>query len=982
MRPLNHLLTATGVAALLAGCAAAPLDPEKAYEAAVAAAPAAPAAPGVPSPAQGGPAGQPAPAAWPVSDLKPDPGVRFGQLPNGMRYAVMRNATPAGEASFRLRVDAGSLMERDDQLGLAHFMEHMIFNGTRNVPEGEFIKRLERVGLAFGPDTNAYTSFDETVYMLELPDTRTEVVDTALLLMREAAGEATLATEAIDRERGVVLSEERTRDTPGLRMVKSQFDFLMKGQLPPKRFPIGDVSVLRTAPRERFFSFYEQYYRSENATFIAVGDFDPAEMEAKIRSRFSDWRGQGAAGVGPNLGRVAERGTEARAFVETGAPAQLTIAWMSPPELDPDTRAERREEWVESLGLAVLNRRLERISRGDNPPFISASAGHGTSLDAADQTQISVAYQTGQWRRALEAAEQEGRRAVQHGVSQRELDREITEARTSLQASVAGQATRRSPALASAIAAQVNDDDVFTAPDENLAVFNEAVRGLTAEQVNAAIKPLFEGEGPLVFVSSPQPITDADRAVAAAFNGSRQVAVAPPSAQTGKAWAYTNFGTSGRVAERREVPDLGATFVRFENGVRLTVRPSRNRKDQVLAAARIGDGELDLRRDRPSPAWVAGAALTEGGLGKLTTEEIEEALAAEVYGASFSIDDDAFVLSGGTRPEDLDTQLQVLAAYATDPGWRPQGVERLKAFAPNLHNQLEASPGGVLGRDLPRLLRSGDPRFGLPSREAMAAATLDQVRTEIGAPLSREPIEVVITGDVTVEEAIRQTAATFGALPRRTDDTVSAAATRTPFPAGTPEPVRLTHKGRPDQAVAYIAWPTDDFPSNPQDARALRVLEQVMRLRLVDEIREKQGVTYSPGTSYEAAWVYPDYGYLAASIEAPPDKLQPFFADAEKIAAGLRDAPVTADELQRAVQPRVEAIQRAQAGNEYWLGQLAGAQTDLRRLNVIREAITGLQKVTPADIQRVARQYLVNNRAYRLVVAPEARPAGAAGGSN
>jgi zinc protease len=321
----------------------------------------------------------------------------------------------------------------------------------------------------------------------------------------------------------------------------------------------------------------------------------------------------------------------------------------------------------------------------------------------------------------------------------------------------------------------------------------------------------------------------------------------------------------------------------------------------------------------------------------------------------------------------------VLAAYATDPGWRPQGVERLKAFAPNLHNQIEASPGGVLGRDLPRLLRSGDPRFGLPSREAMAATTLDQVRSEIGGPLSREPFEVIITGDVTVEEAIRQTAATFGALPRRTDDAVPSAASRTPFPAGRTEPVRLTHKGRADQAVAYMAWPTDDFPSNPQDARALRVLEQVMRLRLLDEIREKQGVTYSPGTSYEAAWVYPDYGYLAASIEAPPDKLQPFFADVEKIAAGLRDAQVTADELQRAVQPRVESIQRSQAGNEYWLGQLAGAQTDPSRLQLIREAITGLQKVTPADVQAVARQYLVEGRAYRVIVTPEAKAsAGAA----
>ena len=978
MRSLHSLLAAAGAAALLAGCASTPLEPEDAYAAAVASGPAAPAAPGVPSPAQGGPAGQPARASWPVSDLKPDPGVRFGQLPNGMRYAIMKNATPAGEASFRLRIDAGSLMEDENQLGLAHFMEHMIFNGSQNVPEGEFVKRLERVGLAFGPDTNAYTSFDETVYMLELPETRAEVVDTALFLMREAADKATLSTEAINRERGVVLSEERTRDTPGLRMIKSQFDFFMKDQLPPKRFPIGDVSVLKTAPRERFVSFYEQYYRPENATFVAVGDFDPAEMERKITASFGDWRGQGPAGVGPNLGKVAARATETRAFVEPGAPAQLTLAWMNEPELDPDTRAERRETWVENLGLAVLNRRFGRISRGDNPPFISASAGHGTSLDAADQTQISASYQAGQWSRVLSAVEQEQRRLVQYGITQRELEREITESRTSLQAAVAGQNTRRSPALASGIVGRVNDDKVFTAPDEGLAVFEEAVRGLTAEQVNASLKPLFAGQGPLVFVSSPQPITDADRAVAAAFNQSRQLAVAPPSAQTGKAWAYTDFGAPGRVVERREVADLGTTFVRFENGVRLTVRPSQNRKEQILVAARAGDGELDLARNRPSPAWVADAALTEGGLGKLTTEEIEEALAAEVYGANFGVDDDGFVLSGGTRPDSLDTQLQVLAAYMTDPAWRPLGLERLKAYAPNLQDQIESTPGGILSRDLPRLLRSGDQRFGLPGRAAMAATTMDQVRADVGAPFAREPIEVVITGDVTVDEAIKQTAATFGALPRRKDDVVAPAQTRIAFPAGTTQPVRLTHKGRADQGLGYIAWPTDDLASDPQRGRTLRVLEQVMRLRLLEEIREKQAVTYSPSTGFDAAWVYPDYGYISASIEAPPERLQAFFNDALTIAKSLRDAPITADELQRAVQPRIEALQRSQAGNEYWLGQLAGAQTDPRRLTVIRESITGLQKVTPADVQRVAREYLVEPKAYRLVVTPEASKAAAA----
>jgi zinc protease len=500
---------------------------------------------------------------------------------------------------------------------------------------------------------------------------------------------------------------------------------------------------------------------------------------------------------------------------------------------------------------------------------------------------VAVNYKPGEWRKALQAAEQEQRRLVEHGVRQTELDREITELRTQLKNAVAGQGTRRSPALASEIVGAVGDQDVVTTPELELAIFEEAVRGLTAERATAVLRELFQGQGPLVFLSSPQPITEADRAVAEAFTASRALAVAPPTEQVGKAWAYTDFGQPGKVAERREVADLQTTFVGFDNGVRLTVRPSQNRKDEVLVNVRVGDGQLDLPRDRPGHAWLVGTTFTEGGLGKMTTEEIEQALAAQVYGASLGISDDAFVLGGRTRPEDLDVQMQVLTAYLTDPAWRPQGFDRLRAFAPNLHDQVESSPGGVLGRDLARLLRSGDQRWGLPSRQEMASAKLEDLRKVFGGPLSTEPVEVVVVGDVTVDEAIKQTAATFGALPRRKDPTRPADATRVSFPQATTQPVRLTHKGRPDQAVGYVAWPTTDFVSDPQRARVLRVLEQVMRLRLLEELREGQAVTYSPSTGYDAAWVYPGYGYLAASIEAPPEKLEGFFADAMKIARGL-----------------------------------------------------------------------------------------------
>ncbi|HEY4587526.1 MAG TPA: pitrilysin family protein, partial [Brevundimonas sp.] len=373
------------------------------------------------------------PWAQAASDIPADAAVRFGVLPNGMRYAIMKNATPPGQASLRLRIAAGSLMENEDQLGLAHFMEHMAFNGTTNVPENELLRILERLGLAFGADTNAFTSFDQTAYTLELPRTNDETVDTSLRIMREQVSEALMKAEDIDSERGVIEGEERLRNTPALRSLKAQIALLAPGQRLSNRLPIGDLSIIRTAPRERFVEFYEAYYRPERATMIAVGDFDVDQMEAKIKATFSDWTPKAADGPEPDLGQVAPRRPETRILVEPGVQSSVQLNWIRNPDLDPDTASERRDALLQNLGMAVLNRRLGELARADNPPFIGAGGGQGTLFKTLDLASVSAAFNPGGIQRALETIEQEQRRLVQFGVSQIELDREIANSRAALE---------------------------------------------------------------------------------------------------------------------------------------------------------------------------------------------------------------------------------------------------------------------------------------------------------------------------------------------------------------------------------------------------------------------------------------------------------------------------------------------------------------------------------------------------------------------
>ena len=919
------------------------------------------------------PAG-PSEKVWPQSyatDLPPDPAMRFGTLPNGLRYVVMHNATPPGQSSLRLRIGAGSLEETDAQQGLAHFLEHMAFDGSTHVPNGEMIKILERHGLAFGADTNAQTSWADTEYKLDLPKSDDDTVDSSLMLLREVASELTIAPSAIDKERGVVLSEERLRDTPGYRVLKQTMQFILQGQLAARRFPIGQVDVIQGANHALIDDFYRKYYRPDDAVVIAVGDFDPDAMEAKIKARFGDWTAKGPAGPDPDLGAPLRRGVTTNLIVEPGAAEGVQLTWVALPDRSPDSKARRRRAVVDQIAFAILNRRLDRLVRADDPPFVTAAGYRADMFHSAQVTAIQATAHPGDWKAALAAIDQEARRMAQYGVSPEEIANEVDSLHAQKKELADGDGTRNTPAIAEDISGTLSTPEVETSPAEDLALFEEDIRSLTPAEVNAAIRQAFAGSGPLVTVTTPTPVDGGDDAVRAAFSQIASQPVAAPKANAVLSWPYDSFGVPGVVAERTDVADLDTVFVRFQNGVRLTVKPTKFATDQILVQARVGGGELDLPTDRITTAWAAGGVMPEAGLGRISAQDTDQVLRSKIVDRQFSVTDDAFVFSGVTRPEDLETQMQLLAASASDPGWRPEAFARMQRAAPTILTQMDATPEGVLNRHLSRLLHAGDPRWAIPDQAQIAAQSPDQFKAELAPPLANGAIEIVIVGDTTVEKAIEAVADTFGALPPRpapagpTTQTIA-------FPAPTPQPIVLTHKGRADQAVGMVVWPTEDFLSDTQRARTLSVLGQVLQLRLTEQLRKAESVTYSPSAGSVASNVFPHYGYLLARVELPPAKLDGFFADVARITADLRARPVTADELERAKLPAFDDLDKRRHTNAYWLNALAGAQADPREVAAIRTSEPQVQRVTAEDVQKAAQTYLKDDRAWKLEVKPAA----------
>ncbi|MBX5190470.1 insulinase family protein [Rhizobium sp. NZLR3b] len=912
-------------------------------------------------------------ASWPQtqSDLQADSDVHFGTLANGMRFAIMRNATPPGQAAIRFRIGAGSLEENDNQQGLAHVLEHMAFKGSTHVAEGEIIRILQRKGLAFGPDTNAHTSYDETVYALDLPEVDADTVSTGLMLMRETASELTLDAGAFDRERGVILSEERLRDTPQYRAGLGIMNSLLAGQRATMRAPIGKADIISNAPVDLVRDYYRANYRPDRATLMVVGDIDPAAMEIEIRQRFGDWKGVGPTPAKPDLGTLETKGESTGVLVVPGGMTSVQIAWTRPYDATADTFAKRRTELVEDLGLMVLKRRVSTIASKADAPFISAGVGSQDLLDSAHVVLISANSEPDKWQAALTAIDQEQRRIEEFGVAQAEIDREILEYRSALQAAVAGAETRTTTDIASTLASSVDDNQVFTSPAQDLSLFETMTNGVTAAEVNQALQLAFTGNGPQVVLQTAQsPQAGAD-AVRQAYDASKAIAVSAPASVADVAWPYTHFGEPGAVVERRAVDDLGLTMVRFSNGVRLTVKPTKLRANEVLVREDIGRGRLDLPHDRPAPIW-ASPAVALSGVRAMDYQDVQKALTANIVGIDFSVGDSSFQFDGRTRTEDLVTQLQLMTAYTSDPAYRPEAFKRVQQAYLSGLDQYQATPGGVVSRDFAGLVHSGDPRWTFPDRAELSAAKPGDFEAVFRPMVSSGPIDITIVGDVTVDDAIRLTAETFGALPPRPEAGPSNARGDVRFPAANEKPVLLTHSGRADNAAAAVGAPIGDLLSDLPRSFTANIATQIFQNRLIDRFRITEGASYAVEGDANLSREVPGYGYAFFYVETAPAKIARFYALVDEIANDLRAHDVSPDEFARAREPIVETLKHQRQSNEYWIEYLRGAQTDARRLDRIRDNLSGYDKVTAGDIREFAKTYFSPEKFWKFEVLPAA----------
>ena len=560
---------------------------------------------------------------------------------------------------------------------------------------------------------------------------------------------------------------------------------------------------------------------------------------------------------------------------------------------------------------------------------------------------------------------------MQYGFTEAEIAEALSNMGTGLRNAAERQNTRQSASIAGGILGTLREERIYTTPATQLEIFESVKSDLTAANAHAAFRETFAGSQPLIHVSSKTEIEGGESAIRGVYEASSQVAVAAPVEEELAAFAYTDFGTPGRVVADERIEDLDFRSLRFDNNVMLNLKKTDYKDAQILFHIRVGAGELGFGREHPGETVLMNSMFSSGGLGQHSLDQLQAILAGKNVALGLTTASDHFHVSGSTKAEDVLAQMQVSAAYLTDPGYRPEAMAQWRAAVPAYVAQLDATPQAVSSSEVARIVADGDPRFGVPAEDVLLAANFDDLRSAITPLLADSPIEITVVGDIDEAAIVDAVAQTFGALPERAATPESYPEARQVRFAQDRSPRTLYHAGAADQGMVQVFWPATDDDDFRREVVG-RLAGAALRLNLLEVLREELGATYTPSAGVAMSDVYDGYGYAQAAAIVAPENQATVFATIDEIAAAMRDAPIDADLLARARNPMLESLAQSRRENTYWIGVLENAQLESDRLDRTRQYEELLRSVTPEDIQAFARSYFDPAAALRIAIVPRA----------
>ena len=902
-----------------------------------------------------------------------DKAIRTGTLPNGMTFYIRKNSEPKDRAMLRLAVKAGSIDEADDQRGLAHFVEHMNFNGSKHFPPGELVKYLESIGAQFGPHVNAYTSFDETVYMLDVPLNKAGALGKAFEAMSDFAGGATLDSTEIDKERGVVLEEWRGRLGASERMLQPQMNALFGGSKYTSRNPIGTPENLKSFPHQRLRDFYRDFYRPDRMAIIVVGDIDPQDVETQIRANLGTLPAVPPA-AHPPAAIPTHQETRYAIVMDREAQGSSVTVYHKRPKRDLVTMGDYRQSLVQSLMYQMLNARLSEISRQPNAPFIAASGGDDTLGQTLEAFVVSARVQDGTTARGLNALAQELARVRQHGFGEAELARAKASMLARYERSYNERDKAESPDLADELVRHFLVAEGAPGIEFEFDMVKKFLPTITAAETAAVGREFITENNRVVLSTAPEkaglaPVTEAS--LRTALSDGLAASVEPWKDAIAGRELISKAPTPGTVKSRREIPEIGVTVLTLSNGVEVWLKPTTFRNDQISFTSYSKGGLSLATPDDYFNASLATSLVGLGGVGGFTPVDLGKLLAGKLAGVSPSVSTYTHGMGGSTTPRDLETALQLLYLQFTAPNHDPASFNLLKQrLEASLANQAQ-NPGSVFGeraRCVNTVNHYTCKTIKLEDVPKLNADRMYAFYQQLYA--NAADFTFFMVGSFKVDDVVPLLNKYVASLPSKGSSTAKLNDLKLQFPDKVVREV--VYKGQDPRSQTVMSF-FADTKLDELETHRLQAATSVVENRLREILREQLGGTYSVGVGYSNTSPVPGYGTTTVQFGSSPENVEKLQAAVMAELDKLRKEGPTAADVQAVKEAEKNGIEEGLRENGYWQGSLQTLHLLGRDPKGILRRIERADSLNQQNIHDAIKKYFPVERSTVVTLMPEAQ---------
>lgn len=924
--------------------------------------------------------------------LPTDPALVTGQLENGLSYIIRRHANPPERAGVWLHVSSGSLNETEQTRGIAHYLEHMAFNGSENFAPGTVVDYFQSIGLAFGRDQNAFTSFDQTTYQLYLPDAKPETVDRALLFMSDVAGRLKLLPAEIEEERGIIQEERRTRLGPQQRVQEYIFERLAPESTFGRRSPIGTEQTINSMQEAQFREFYSTYYVPSNMTLIIVADAEPNTYLELIKKQF---------GSMPKAPRPADlpvgvKGTtESRAIVASDAEitsASLQIQRLEPPRPPTTTVSDERRDLVELIGTWVFNRRIDAELASGKLSYLGAGASIQQLGGAMRLVGVQAAGKPENWQKMLADLGTQVQRARLHGFSAREVD----DARKAL-VSQAEEGVQREPTLpARAMLARINgaiaEGEPVMSAQQRLDVLNKLLPTITAEEVSKTFATQFDPTHLLFVLTVPTSAGVPSEAEVvslgrAAFDVKPEKAAEVAAAKS----LMDKAPTAGKVVEQAKHEASGVTSAWLDNGVRMHHRFMDIQKGEATITITLAGGQINedaktrgltdaasLAWDRPATSTLGSTQIRDLMTGKKA--RFAAGGGGGPRGGGGGGGPDALSLRVSGNPVDFEPALQLAHLMLTDPVIEPAALEQWKQAQRQGIEQRKKIPQGIIAEVIADAFYPADEARTRPlTLEQVDAITIESATAWLKKLIATSPIEVSVVGDISADQAAALVTQYLGSLPsrERISDKTLADRRQITRPKGPIVVEKEVSFGTQIGMVLDGFFATD--ARNIRDSRLMQLASRIISTRLVKIVREEKQLVYSISAAARPGVEYPGYGMFMATAPTEPSKAADLAKTLEEIYTQFAKEGPTEEELATARKQMDNMFSEEMKQPGYWIPRLSVMTYRGTTLDDILDAPKAMQAFTAADIRETFAKYYLPESRFRFVVKPTPKAGGAEG---